>query len=89
MIACFCDKNGTSHIGTDYYLRVDGRLTRNNQIDAAREYREQFKKHFRCDYDDMTHVMFVRRIRDLPDAYNGRHMPVRYPIVSPQITKGK
>jgi len=87
MIACFCDENGISPIGTDYYLRVDGRLSRDNQIDAARQHREQLKKHFRPDYDDMTHVMFINRIRDLPDAYNGRPMPVRYPIASSQLLK--
>jgi hypothetical protein len=26
----------------------------------------------------MTHVMLVRRIKDLPDPYNGRSLPYRY-----------
>ena len=78
MIACFCDKNGTTPLGTDGYLRVDGRLTRANQIRFAGEARERFKANLRRDYDEMTHVMFVQRIRDLPDSYNGRPMPKRY-----------
>jgi len=78
MIACICDENGTTPLGTDGYLRVDGRLTRANQIRFAREARERFKTNFRRDYYDMTHVMFVRRIKDLPADYNGRPMPKRY-----------
>lgn len=78
MIACFCDKDGISQIGTDSYLRVDGRLTSDNQVREAREYRERFKKNFRPKYDGMTHVMLVRRIKDLPDPYNGRSLPYRY-----------
>ena len=78
MFACICDKNGTTPLGTDGYLRVDGRFSRDNQIRFAREYRERFKTNFRRDYDHMTHVMFVQRIKDLPDSYNRRPMPKRY-----------
>jgi hypothetical protein len=80
MIAAFCDEKGTTLMGSDGYVHVDGRFTRDNQINEAREYRERFKKHFPHKYDAMTHVMFVRRIRDLPDSYNNRSMPHRYSL---------
>lgn len=80
MIAVLCDKNGKTSLGSDGYIHVDGRFTRMNQVGQAREYRETFKKNFRHKYDAWTHVMFVARVRDLPDSYNNRTMPPRYAL---------
>lgn len=78
MIAALCNENGTTLLGSDGYTPVDGRFTRENQIEQVRQYRERFKKHFPHKYNEMTHVMFVRSIKDLPDSYNNRSMPRRY-----------
>lgn len=80
MIAALCNENGTTLLGSDGYVHVDGRLTRDNQINKAREYRERFKKHFPHKYDAMTHVMFVQSIKALPDSYNNRATPHRYTL---------
>lgn len=80
MIAVLCNENGATQLGSDGYIHADGRFTRENQINKAREYREGFKKHFKHKYDAWTHVMFVQRIRDLPDSYNNRSMPRRYTL---------
>ena len=79
-IAALCNENGTTLMGSDGYIHVDGRFTRENQIEQVREYRARFKKHFPHKYDEMTHVMFVRSIKDLPDSYNNRSMPHRYTL---------
>lgn len=80
MIAVLCNENGTTQLGSDGYIHVDGRYNRANQINLAREYRERFKKNFPHKYDAWTHVMFVTRIQDLPDSYNNRSMPARYKL---------
>lgn len=80
MIAALCDENGTTLTGSDGYMHVDGRFTRENQIEQVREYRKRFNKHFPHKYDAMTHVMFVPRIKTLPDSYNNRSMPHRYTL---------
>lgn len=80
MIAVLCDDKGNTQLGSDGYIHVDGRFTRDNQVNEAREYRERFKKHFAHKYEFWTHVMFVSRIRDLPDPYNNRSMPHRYSL---------
>jgi len=80
MIAVLCNENGTTQLGSDGYVHVDGRFTRDNQVQQAREYRERFKKHFAHKYDAWTHVMFVQNIRNLPDSYNNRTMPNRYTL---------
>lgn len=78
MIAVLCNEAGTTLLGTDGYVHVDGRFCIENKIEAARQYRERFKKHFQWKYDSWTHVMFVGSINQLPDSYNGRSMPQRY-----------
>lgn len=80
MIAVLCNENGVTQMGSDGYFRPDGRLTLENRIEKAREYRERFAKNFPHKYEGWTHVMFVQRIRDLPDSYNNRSMPARYKL---------
>lgn len=80
MIAAYCDEDGMTIMGIDGYVHVDGRLTVYNQINAVREHRERFKKHFPHKYESMTHVMFVYSIRDLPDNSGKRSVPTRYAL---------
>ena len=80
MLAALCDENGNTMLGSDGYVHVDGRYNIHNQIDQAREYRERFKEHFPYKYESMTHVMFVRSIKELPTQYNNRSLPTRYAL---------
>lgn len=70
MIAALCDKNGDTQCGSDGYVHVDGRLTLENQVEAARQYRERFRLHFRHKYDTWTHVMIAPDIRSLPGPHH-------------------
>lgn len=78
MLAVLCDEKGETMLGSDGYVHVDGRKTVDNKINEVEEYRQRFVKHFPHKAKFWTHVMFVRRVADLPDSYNRKSMPRRH-----------
>lgn len=74
-LAVLCDENGRTFLGSDGYLRVDGRFTRQNQVKQVRTYREKFKQNFPHKYEQWTHVMFVTSLDDLT-----RRTPYRWQL---------
>lgn len=80
MYAVLCDSTGKHQLGSDSVINVDGRFSRENQIESVRKYKERFKKNFLWKYELWTHVYFVGSINNMPDSYNKRSMPRLYKL---------
>jgi hypothetical protein len=61
--AQFCDKNGTTLLGTDSLIPIDGRWSIFRRDTQAAVIREAYRKNFPHKYDTMTHYIYRGVVR--------------------------
>jgi len=67
--AFWCDETGKHTItGSDSCFRIDGRWNQESRDRAARDYREQYRKHFPQLYFQMRHYVYRGEVR-VADCY--------------------